>query len=164
MLYALAGTALMFPPQVWTPYVGQTTDAILSWDPSAEAGPAGLPTKVYGTGAFILQHDTMWIATAGYGDLVANRDYWLTTDEITGALSEWFHGAGDVDGDGEVRIPGDLSTIGYSWDTVPGDAKFDEYPEADITSPTYPYDPDDHIYGADLVQAGLSYGAVETVP
>jgi hypothetical protein len=159
MIYDLASVALMVPPQVWGPWVGSTTDDILSWDPSAEAGPAGLPTKVYGTGPFILQHDTIWIATKGYGDLVANRDYWLTTEDIQGNIAEWFHRAGDVDSDGEVRIPGDLATIGFAWDTVPGMERFDLYPEADITSATYPYDPDDHIYGADLIQAGQSYGA-----
>jgi ABC-type transport system substrate-binding protein len=160
-LYSLAGSALQFPPQVWGPWVGQPTADIEAWDPSAEAGPGGLPTKVYGTGPLIVQHSTRHFADAGYGDYVANREYWLTTDEIDSLITEMFHLAGDVDRSAEVDIV-DLQRIALAYGS-------------NSTYPSPPWDPDADIYGPegvpdtvigidDLGQCGKFYGEPKTVP
>jgi len=118
MLYDLAGNAYLLPEAVWGPWVDDATSDILSWDPSQEAGPAGLPTKVYGTGPFILQHNTIQIGQNGYSDHIANRNYWMTTTGIQNLITAMFHSAGDVNRDGVDNV-GDLSAIGLAYDSTP---------------------------------------------
>jgi ABC-type transport system substrate-binding protein len=170
IVYALAGLALMFPPQVWQPWYAKTTDEILAWDPSAE--PFGdLPTSVFGTGPFILRHSTLFIETHGYGDLKANRGYWLRTTQILDLLATMFHAAGDVDRNGEIKIPGDLKAIGAAFGTTPGDDRWN--PDADIAGWTgvyytglgkWPPPSDGEIDIDDLATAGKFYGETKYVP
>ncbi|TET21048.1 hypothetical protein E3J74_00640 [Candidatus Bathyarchaeota archaeon] len=160
LIYALAGTAYMLPPPVWTPMIGQPKNTIESWDPSAEAGPGGLPTKVYGVGPFILQHSTLEFANNGYGDLDANRNYWLETDDITDIIADMFHSAGDVDYIGEVSIVA-LQAINLAMWTAPGDS--DWYENADICGPGGT-PPDSYVGIDDLGTAGKFYGEPKEVP
>ena len=160
LVYALAGTAYMVPPQVWTPWVGQSTQDILAWDPSAEAGPGGLPTSCMGTGPFILQHSTTFIETSGYGDLTANRDYWKKTGEIVDLLTEMFHSAGDVNRDGDIGFE-DIFAISDAFGSEPGDDNWN--PDADIVGPAGG-PPDGKVDIMDLATCGKYFGETRTVP
>jgi len=160
LMYALAGTAFMFPPAVWSPWVGQPKSLIEAWDPSFEAGPGGLPTKVYGTGPFILQHSTLHVVNDGYGDLDANRNYWITTQDIIEFIADQFHCAGDVDYLGEVNIIASMAIQLAMW-TVPGDS--DWYMNADVCGPGGT-PPDDYVGIDDLGTCGKFYGEPRTVP
>jgi ABC-type transport system substrate-binding protein len=136
-VYDLAGYAALFPPQVWQndfrnglPWANQA--AILGCDPSAQSpGPNGLPSYLFGTGAFILQSSTQEFANLGYGDDGANPNYWMSTQEILDLLGSWFHSSGDVTGtdrdtayDKAVTIT-DLNDIGDSFDTISTQPAFD---------------------------------------
>ena len=158
-VYSLAGTALSFPPQVWEPWDGQPTADIEAWDPSAEAGPGGLPTKVYGTGPFILQHSTTHVGENGYGDLHANRDYWLTTDEIISLIEEMFWRAGDVDRDGLIWLE-DVQAICLAYGATPTDPRWN--PDADISGPAGV--PDEEIGIDDLATCCRFFGETMAVP
>jgi len=65
------GSALVYPRQVWEPFWGDYTGAS-SYKPWTEAGPNGLPTKLYGTGPWILEY---WdeVSTA---KINKNVNYW----------------------------------------------------------------------------------------
>jgi len=158
-VYTLAGTAFMLPPAVWGPWVGELKDDIEAWDPSAEAGPGGLPTKVYGVGPFILQDSTLDVANNGYGDLDANRNYWLSTAEIQDMIVYMFWRAGDVNRDGVINDV-DLERIKNALYSQPGDPNWDS--DADITglggSP-----PDGWVNMYDLATAGKYYGETREV-
>jgi len=160
LIYALAGTAYLLAPPVWTPWVGQPTNDILSWDPSAEAGPAGLPTKVYGTGPFILQHSTLEVANNGYGDLEANRDYWLETNDIIDIIAEMFHNAGDVDYLGEISTVA-IQAINLAMWSWPGDPNW--YENADVCG-LAGGPPDGEVNIDDLAACGMHYGKTRYVP
>jgi len=161
-VYSLAGTALSFPPQVWAPWDGQPAADIEAWDPSAEAGPGGLPTKVFGTGPLIVQHSTRHFADAGYGDYVANREYWLTTDEITDLITEMFWISGDVDESAEVVVE-DLQWISLGYDkNSTNEPNWEEWEHCDIDGPKGV--PDECIGIDDLGTCGQFYGEPKTVP
>jgi hypothetical protein len=84
---------------------------------------------LYGTGPFINQHSTIFIGTNGYGDLTANRNYWLTQDNVIAALTNIFHEAGDVDYNGRIDI-NDLAAVSLAYYTEPGDLQWN--PDADV--------------------------------
>ena len=65
------GSALVYPRQVWEPFWGDYMGAS-SYKPWTEAGPADLPTKLYGTGPWILEY---WdeVSTA---KINKNLNYW----------------------------------------------------------------------------------------
>jgi ABC-type transport system substrate-binding protein len=163
-MYGLAGDALLFPPQVWGPWDGQPTADIEAWDPSAEAG-VGVPTKVYGTGPLIVQHNTRHFADSGYGDYEANRDYWLTTENITRIIEEMFHAAGDVNWDEEVAIE-DLQKIAIYYGYTSSDPEWTDPVHnanwCDISGPAGA--PDEEVGIDDLAQCGKFYGEPKTVP
>jgi len=161
LLYGLSGVAYMVPPQVWTPWVGQPTGDILAWDPSAVAGPGGLPTSCMGTGHFILQHSTTYIETKGYGDLKANRDWWKTTDDMQNLMTKLFHSAGDVNRDGDIGITNDVKVIADAFGSEPGDDNWN--PDADIVGPAGG-PPDNVVNIDDLATAGKYYGETKYVP
>jgi ABC-type transport system substrate-binding protein len=161
LVYSLSGFAYLLPPQVWQVWDGQPAADIEAWDPSAVPGPGGLPTSVFGTGPFILQHSTTFVSTAGYCDEVANRNYWLTTAEIQDIIATMFHSAGDVDSDGQINIPGDLYRIGAAWHKADGDPGWDA--DADVCGPLGG-PPDLYIDIDDLSTAGKFYGETRTVP
>jgi ABC-type oligopeptide transport system substrate-binding subunit len=135
LIYDLADTAYMLPPQIWqnNPLTGQSwanQAEILGFDPSAHGGPNGLPTMLFGTGPFVLQHSTSFINTNGFGDLTANRYYWMTTQEVIDKISYMFWRAGDVDRNGWIDWL-DVDAISQAYLTEPGDPLWN--PDADIT-------------------------------
>jgi ABC-type transport system substrate-binding protein len=173
-VYSLAGVAYMLPPQVWSQAArGWPTDAtrlaaILGWDPSAHAYPdpdgAGplraVPTCLFGTGPFINIHGTQTIGTQAYGDLQANRNYWLFTDEIHGIVMHMFHSCGDVNYNGIIETA-DMSAIGLAFNTVPGDDLWN--PDADVCGPAGAA-PDSQVNIFDAATAGKFYGTIVYVP
>jgi ABC-type transport system substrate-binding protein len=165
LIYDLADTAYMLPPQIWqnNPLTGQpwaNQAEILGFDPSAHGGPNGLPTMLYGTGPFILQHSTNFISTNGFGDLTANRNYWMTTQEIIDKISYMFWRAGDVDHNGLIG-PSDINAISAAYLTEPGYPLWN--PDADITG-VASGPPDLRVDTYDLNTAQRFFGETRTVP
>ncbi len=158
-VYSLAGVAYMLPPQAWSqavrnwPVDATRLATILGWDPSAVPHGA-LPTSLFGTGPFINQHSTQTIGTQAYGDLTANRNYWLTTAEIKTFIGEMFHSAGDVTYDGNVDTA-DMSAIGLAFNTVPGDDLWNS--NADVCGPAGAA-PDSQVNIFDAATAGKFFG------
>jgi ABC-type transport system substrate-binding protein len=172
LTYDLEAAAYLLPPQVWTVdprdgYEWTGNYEIINFDPSSIAyptpnntnpGPISLPTQVFGTGPFILQHSTSFIAANGYGDLAANRNYWMTTDDIMNKIEYMFWRAGDVI-DNDVIDIADLALIANWYNSPVPPAP----PEADVTGPgSSP--PDDVVDLDDLATAGKYFGETETVP
>jgi ABC-type transport system substrate-binding protein len=167
-VYSLAGAAYLLPPQVWSQAARNwPTDAtrlatILGWDASATAYPdpdgAGplraVPTCLFATGPFINMHSTQTIGTQAYGDLQANRNYWLTTAEAQAKISDMFHSAGDVTYDGSVDTL-DMSAIGLAFNTVPGDDLWNT--NADVCGPAGAA-PDSQVNIFDAATAGKFFG------
>jgi ABC-type transport system substrate-binding protein len=167
-VYSLAGAALFLPPQVWSqaarnwPNDATRLATILGWDASATAYPdpdgAGplraVPTCLFGTGAFINVHSTQTIGTQAYGDLQANRNYFLTTAEIQGLIGAMFHSAGDVTYDGTVDTF-DMSAIGLAFNTVPGNDLWNA--NADVCGPAGAA-PDSQVNIFDAATAGKFFG------
>ena len=171
IIYDLARTAFLLPPQVWTqnPIANRAwanTAEILEFDPSAYSypqagnvnpGPNPLPTQLFGTGPFILQHSTQYIGLNGYGDMAANRNYFMATDEILDKIDYLFWRAGDCVDDDVINSI-DLDLVMANWDLTvpPGD------PRADITGPAGT--PPDHYVGIDdLATVGKYQGETKTV-
>lgn len=162
LVYDLARTAYMFPPQVWTqnpvtnaPWSGTTE--ILEFDPSAYSyplpgnvnpGPNALPTQLFGTGPFVLQHSTSFIGTNCYGDLTAHRNYWLTTMQIHDIMVNMFHRAGDLDYSGKIDAS-DLGIAGMAYGT--------SFPDADLNG-------DNIVDICDMIPIGMNYGETRTFP
>ncbi len=176
-VYTLASVAYMLSPQVWKqdPRTGATwldLQTILGFDPSAYEYPlAGnyypggytripLPTQLFATGPFINMHSTTAICTQGYGDLQANRNYWLTTAEAQQLIADMFHSAGDVNYDGIIDTA-DMSQSGLAYNTVPGDELWN--PDADVCGPASS-PPDDTVNIFDLAMIGKNFGLTRTVP
>jgi len=167
-IYDLSNTAFMFPPQVWTqnPYTGApwtNVAEILQFDPSAYSyplpgnvspGPNALPTQLFGTGPFVLQHSTLFIETGGYGDLNANRNYWLTTMQIHDIMVDMFHRAGDVNYDGIINLE-DIATAFLAYGTSIGEPGWD--PNADLNG-------DNVIDICDTIPVSMNYGETRTFP
>lgn len=161
LMYNLAGLAYYVPPQIWTNNPVTTnpwanTAEILGFDPSAHAGPGGLPTMLFGTGAFILQHSTTFIGTQGYGDLEANRNYFKTTQDVQDDIEYMFWRAGDVDTNGVIEAVGDLDFIGVNWN--PG-----YHVDADITGQAG-NPPDSVVDLFDFTQCAKFFAETRTVP
>lgn len=115
-LYDLAGTAAMLPPRVWekNPVTGDpwgSVTEITSFDPAQTWADGPLPTYLYGTGPFIFK---FYDSVGAYGDMDANRNYWLTTAEFQDLLSYYFWRSGDTDKSGKVYAE-DMGTIGLYW-------------------------------------------------
>jgi len=168
------GAALQFPEQVWAkhPVHNHAWDSrteVETFDPSAytypqagntNPGPIALPTQVFGLGPWILKHSTNFIATSGYGDLEANRKYWLTQDDHDLILTNQFHYSGDVNRDAKISIL-DLALVGKAFGSVPGMPRWN--PDADITGPAGT-PPDSKVDIDDLSLSGKYYGEKKTVP
>lgn len=130
-----------------------------TWD---DPGPLALPTQLFGTGPFKLQHGTQWILRYLFGDLNANRNYWLFTSEIQNMKADMFHRSGDVTIDGEIDVM-DLAIIGSNmWSSGPN---------GDITGPIAPVPgpwprplKDGEVNSLDLAMAGKYYAETRHVP
>ncbi|HKZ93460.1 MAG TPA: ABC transporter substrate-binding protein [Candidatus Bathyarchaeia archaeon] len=171
LVYDLAGTAYLLPPQVWTvdprdglPWVN--TAEITSFDPSALAYPdpdgggplRALPNHLFGTGPFILQHSTAFMATNAYGDQTANRNYWLTTADIDAIIEDMFWRSGDTVDNDEVDITDlDLIATWFGQNVPPAPVN------ADITRAAGG-PPDTLVDIDDLATTGKYFGETESVP
>jgi ABC-type transport system substrate-binding protein len=170
LIYDLADTAFMLPPQVWAadprdglPWSG--TNDILSFDPSAfpypdpdGGGPLrDMPTHVFGTGPYILGQSTDFINNNGYGDLDANRNYWLETADIEARVEDMFWRAGDAVDDDRVDL-NDLVLISFNFGITvpPADAR------ADTSGPAGR--PDGQVDVDDLATAGSFFASTQYVP
>ena len=163
LFYDLACTAALLPPQVWADWDGRPLVEILARDPSVESGWNGVtPTNLFGTGPFIFDwYDPiiMW------AELLANRQYFKTTDEIHAQLVEMFHRIGDVNYDGvicDVDIAEMLARFGcMAKDFIaPGVPPVDDPcydPNVDVNS-------DGIINGGDLSLANFYYGQLREYP
>lgn len=172
LIYDLEAVAYLLPPQVWSvdprdglPWTGLTD--ITTFNPSALAyptsyntnpGPLPLPTQAFGTGPFVLQHSTSFIASNGYGDLSANRNYWITTEEIMTTIENMFRRAGDAMDDDVIDIA-DLALVATWYNNLVPPAPT----AADITGPASSL-PDGVVDIDDLATVGRFYGETETVP
>jgi len=175
LIYDLAGTAFTLAPQVWTKHptlnrAWASTTEVIGFDPSmvpytaaaapgrVNPGPIDLPTCYFSVGPYILAHSTQYIGQNAYGDLLANRNYFMTTDEINEFVADMFHGAGDVDHNKKIEV-NDLQVIGdnYGYTVPPG------VPDADITGPAGT-PPDGKINIDDLATAGKYFLETEAVP
>jgi hypothetical protein len=171
LMYDLAANAYLCPPQVWTvdprdglPWTGLAE--ITTFDPSALAyptayntnpGPIALPTQVFGVAPFILQHNTAFVALNGYGDLVADRNYWMTTAEIGAFIEDMFWRSGDtVDNDMVDVSDLDLISANYGQTVPPANMM------ADICGPAGT-PPDTIVDIDDLATTGKYFGETETV-
>jgi ABC-type transport system substrate-binding protein len=172
LAYDLAATAYLLPPQVWTvdPRDGSpwaSTSEILALDPSAlsyplpgnmNPGPIALPTQTFGTGPYILQCSAASITANGYGDLAANRNYWMTTQGITDKIEYMFWRAGDII-DNDVIDIADLAAAGYWFNQAVPPAPN----QADIVGPGASL-PDGEVDIDDLATVAKHFGEIETVP
>jgi ABC-type transport system substrate-binding protein len=147
LLYDFAGIAAYLPPPVWGPMDGDPLNDILAYDPAThtelppgngtawggnptpwdcsrygqrvDGVPVGAVTHLYGTGPWIFDWYT-FPDSAHY----ANREYFLTTDEISLMKQEMFWGAGDVSRNGIVYSE-DLSRYGLSYGYFSGEDEYD---------------------------------------
>lgn len=127
-IYTWAETTAILPPPVWSWLNGKALNTILGFDPSinttkpAGAGPKfgtpEYPTQLYGTGPFVFDE---YNKAEGYVDMYANRDWWLSTDDISSMKNEMFARVGDVNRDGKINIV-DLTGIAlkFGYTGAPG--------------------------------------------
>jgi len=110
LIYDFAGLAAYLPPPVWTPLDGEPLRDILAYDPTANttkptgAGDnfgtyPGPQNQLYGTGPFIFEY---LHPLAKRAELHANRQYFLSTQEIRDMKTYMFHRIGDVNYDGQI--------------------------------------------------------------
>lgn len=122
LIYDIAGITALLPPPVWAHLDGKPLTEILAYDPTAnrtkptDAGPDfGVPpgpmTQLYGTGPFIFD---MYDPVGLYGEVHANREFFMPTIKMQAEKAEMFHAIGDADWDGEIGIF-DLSRQGRSY-------------------------------------------------
>jgi ABC-type transport system substrate-binding protein len=170
-VYDLAADAYLCPPQVWTvdprdglPWADNIE--ITVFDPSALAyptvyntapGPVALPTQLFGVAPFINVHSTSFVAVNGYGDLNANRNYWLTTADIQSIIEDMFWRSGDIIDNDKVDVSDlDLISANYAQTVPPADER------TDITGPAGT-PPDSYVDIDDLATTGKYFGETETV-
>jgi ABC-type transport system substrate-binding protein len=175
MIYDLAGTADMIPPQVWK---WVPDDQLLIYDPAAnETKPTGAGARfglgghdgpvnqLYGTGPFFVQEDHLKIKSDGYADLLANRHWWNTDADISLCVEEMFHRAGDIGLPGVSGCDGyinalDLGSIGGDVGTIYVPPP---YMDTDVCGPRGA-PPDGRVDIDDLATCGKFFGEEKTVP
>jgi ABC-type transport system substrate-binding protein len=123
LFYDYSGLAPMLPPQVWDRAWASDAD-VLDYNPIVPynvasgytAGPNPPPTNLFGTGPWIF---VLWDATNEYNDMCANRDYFLTQDEIAAKKAEMFWQVGDQSWDGVVNVI-DLTFVSFAFGCIEG--------------------------------------------
>jgi hypothetical protein len=102
-------------------------------------------------------HSTNFVTVNGYGDLAANRNYWLTTADIQNIIEDMFHRSGDIIDNDKVDVSDlDLISANYAQTVPPADAR------TDITGPAGT-PPDSYVDIDDLATTGKYFGETETV-
>lgn len=137
LLYDLADTAALLPPQVWDWLNGEPLTTIMEYDPTANTTSTGpwfglgtgfASTHLFGTGPFVFES---YNPNSLVADLHQSVSYYLTSDEISDLKTEMFHKIGDVDRDGEIGIL-DLSRQALAYFTWPPNPLYDA--DADVNS------------------------------
>ena len=134
LLYDFSVVAAVLPPQVWDrPWSG--LEEILICDlsepynpaPGYAPGPTPPSTNLLGTGAFIFEfYDSVDLT----GDLMANRNYFMTADEIDDIKAGMFWEVGDYNRDALINVI-DLAFVSFAYGSIQGiDPGYD--PNADF--------------------------------
>jgi hypothetical protein len=134
LLYDFSVVAAVLPPQVWDrPWSGLEEILIYDlsgpYDPAPGHAPGSTPpsTNLFGTGAFIFEfYDSVDLT----GDLMANRNYFITVDEIDNLKVEMFWEVGDYNRDALINVI-DLAFVSFAYGSIQGiDPGYD--PNADF--------------------------------
>jgi ABC-type transport system substrate-binding protein len=136
LLYDLAGTMALLPPQIWDrAWTGLTQimqyDATVTYGtdmaPGYTAG-SGPYTNLFGTGHFIFKYYDAGLQVA---ELWQNDNFFLLTNEIFDLKVEMFHEVGDVNRDGYIDVF-DLAALGAAYGARIGWPRYN--PDADLNS------------------------------
>jgi ABC-type transport system substrate-binding protein len=128
LFYDFSGLGPMLPPQVWDRT--WTSDAdVLDYDPTEAYNVASgytngthpPPTNLFGTGPFIF---LLWDGTNEYDDMMANRNYFMTQEEIADRKATMFWQVGDQSWDGVVNVL-DLTFVSFAYGCIIGDPCYD---------------------------------------
>jgi ABC-type transport system substrate-binding protein len=134
LFYDFSGLGPMLPPQIWD-RAWASDAAVLDYDPTEAYnvasgytdGPHPPPTNLFGTGPFIF---IQWDATNEYDDMIANRNYFMTQQEIADIKASMFWQVGDQSWDGVVNVI-DLTFVSFAFGCIEGlDPCYD--PDADF--------------------------------
>jgi ABC-type transport system substrate-binding protein len=128
LFYDFSGLGPMLPPQVWN-RTWASEQAVLDYDPTVSysvasgytSGPHPPPTNLFGTGPFIFLH---YDATNEYDDMMANRNYFMTYEEIVARKTRMFWQVGDQSRDGVVNVL-DLTFVSFAYGCIVGDPCYD---------------------------------------
>ena len=129
--YDFMGAAMYLPEPVWAHLDGRPLPEILAYDPANNLtkptgagdlfGTDDCPTQLYGTGPFIFESTD---PVGGYTEMHANRNFFLSTDEIVALKTEMFHAIGDVDRNAEIWA-GDRVRYSLAYGCTTGDECYD---------------------------------------
>jgi ABC-type transport system substrate-binding protein len=135
LFYDFSGLGPMLPPQVWDRTWADDA-AVLDYDPTEAYNVASgytngthpPPTNLFGTGPFIF---LLWDGTNEYDDMMANRNYFMTQEEIADRKATMFWQVGDQSWDGVVNVL-DLTFVSFAYGCIIGDPCYDV--DADFNS------------------------------
>jgi ABC-type transport system substrate-binding protein len=121
LLYDLAATAAMLPPQVWARWDGKPLDAILAYDPSKDTNATGMgpwfgtdfgpSNRLFGTGPYVFDY---YDDVGMVGQLHQFGGYFRITSDVYDQKVEMFHECGDVNYDGIIWAD-DVGQIGFRY-------------------------------------------------
>jgi ABC-type transport system substrate-binding protein len=137
LLYDLARTAALLPPQVWD-RTWTSLQEIMQYDPANDhtdtGGPwfgagTGFPdTRLFGTGPFVFEYYNPILMVA---DLHQFAGYHKPSDQVSMMKTEMFHKIGDVNYDGYINVF-DLAALGAAYGARIGWPRYN--PNADVNS------------------------------
>jgi peptide/nickel transport system substrate-binding protein len=109
LLYDLAGSAAVLPPQVWTVWDGKPLADILAYDPSTDTDATGMGSwfgtdfgpsnRLFGTGPWVFDY---YDNVGGVAQMHQFAGYFDVTSDVTDLKMELFYACGDVNRDGLV--------------------------------------------------------------